>query len=856
MIPLKLTVKNFMCYRDEVPTLDFEGIHVACLCGDNGHGKTALLDSITWVLWGQARARTQEELVHQGSQDMAVVLEFMAREQRYRVSRRYSRSGRSRGVTILELQVSSGNGFQAITGNSIRETEARIRDILHLDYETFVNTAFLLQGRADMFTRSTPARRKEVLAEVLDLSYYTKLEERAKERSRNSQDGILAAENVIALHQQNISRRPEYEERVALVKATLQGLGAGLDSRRRQVASVEDRLNTLKGRGLELESLDQRLLERQGETAELARRVRVHEGSVGGYQVVVARETEIREHFARLEDVRTELDRLGQAAFAASGIEQERARLREAVAVQHERLSSKADQLRDRISRDLEPKVRRIPGIEEELRLLALGEDKLAELTETIQERRRESEETDGTIRYLRQANEDLRTGMEDTRKKFDILNQDGGECPVCKQPLGSEGKEHLRLEYEAEGRARRASYDENVEEERTLGARYKELAGLIVRLEAERDTRQRGAQSAAATLERDLEDARTAQGELQPALADLRQIESDIVEQRFARERDRLSELEDELGALAYEPDAHRTSQQQARELEPYDELNRRLLEALDALPGELKTLDDVQQTLARRREEAASDETRRVDLAREMETLPGLELEMAGTRKALNELEIQERDARAEEKYLADQLVRLSEFEQEVRLQEKERRGLVERKSIYDVLAVAFGKNGIQALIIETAIPQLQDDANELLGRLTDNRMFLKLQLQEGRRERRMGLPSEELEIKISDEVGTRSYETFSGGETFRINFALRIALSKLLARRSGAPLPILFIDEGFGTQDANGQERLKEAIQSIQSDFQKIIVITHVEQVKESFPVRIEVIKTPDGSTFVVV
>ena len=82
------------------------------------------------------------------------------------------------------------------------------------------------------------------------------------------------------------------------------------------------------------------------------------------------------------------------------------------------------------------------------------------------------------------------------------------------------------------------------------------------------------------------------------------------------------------------------------------------------------------------------------------------------------------------------------------------------------------------------------------------------------------------------------------------------MRIALSKLLARRSVAPLPILFIDQGFGSQDSAGQERLKEAIQSIHSDFQKIIVITHVEQIKDAFPVRIEVTKTESGSTFVVV
>ena len=99
MIPLKLSVKNFMCYRDDVPSLDLEGIHVACLCGDNGHGKSALLDSITWALWGKARASTQDELVHQGQEDMAVELEFSARDQTYRVNRRYARRGKS-GATV------------------------------------------------------------------------------------------------------------------------------------------------------------------------------------------------------------------------------------------------------------------------------------------------------------------------------------------------------------------------------------------------------------------------------------------------------------------------------------------------------------------------------------------------------------------------------------------------------------------------------------------------------------------------------------------------------------------------------------------------------------------------------------
>ena len=63
-------------------------------------------------------------------------------------------------------------------------------------------------------------------------------------------------------------------------------------------------------------------------------------------------------------------------------------------------------------------------------------------------------------------------------------------------------------------------------------------------------------------------------------------------------------------------------------------------------------------------------------------------------------------------------------------------------------------------------------------------------------------------------------------------------------------------LFLDEGFGTQDPNGRERLVEAIQTIQDEFDLILVVTHIEELKEAFPVRIDVTKTEMGSSLEVV
>ena len=174
-------------------------------------------------------------------------------------------------------------------------------------------------------------------------------------------------------------------------------------------------------------------------------------------------------------------------------------------------------------------------------------------------------------------------------------------------------------------------------------------------------------------------------------------------------------------------------------------------------------------------------------------------------------------------------------------------------EERSVYAELAEAFGKSGIQAMIIDSATPALEQEANAILARMSDNRMHLRFETQ---RQAKSGKGDiETLDIIIHDELGPRDYELYSGGEAFRINFAIRVALSKLLAQRAGARLQTLVVDEGFGTQDGYGRERLVEAINVISADFEKIIVITHIQELKDAFPVLIDVVKGPEGSQFYV-
>jgi DNA repair protein SbcC/Rad50 len=145
----------------------------------------------------------------------------------------------------------------------------------------------------------------------------------------------------------------------------------------------------------------------------------------------------------------------------------------------------------------------------------------------------------------------------------------------------------------------------------------------------------------------------------------------------------------------------------------------------------------------------------------------------------------------------------------------------------------------------------------ANDILDRLSAGAMQVHFATQKEYKDKNREDKMETLEIEISDESGkTRAYELFSGGEAFRVNFAIRLALSRVLAQRAGARLRTLVIDEGFGSQDALGRQRLIEAINMVKPDFAKILVITHLEELKEAFPSRIEVEKGPNGSMVKVV
>ena len=1007
MVPLSLSLRNFLSYGERPTVLDFSQFSVACLSGENGHGKSALLDAITFALWGEARKgrserKPDEGLLRTGAAEMRVEFCFDLDGDRYRIIRSY-RKGNRGGSSQLDLQIYSPGhrGYRSLTeGNSNTRTQERVGQILSMDYETFINSAFIVQGRINEFSNKDAGQRKRILGEILGLSRYDRMQEQARQRltranglvdrlekRRLELDSELAGWDELSRQMARVDEglttlglAIETDERRLLAVAT--GLARraqmkgqrislaedknDLEFRRRELSNQSDELKTQISDDLALigssEQIEesyaryQRLDRQEGGLREAAASYRQLEAEFRQVQSELSakrRHADERRAFclANVQSLSQQLERFRTALGARIAVEERCKELlaarREAELLQLKRSTrDRLDREKERIAQQIEMEARRLAdsvtrirkresqvrfqlqtseSLEQEKHLL---EQQIQSLKQLGRERERIREQGTELRFQLADAERQL-TGMQasanEIKEKAGILDRSNEpNCPLCGSKLDDEHELRLRHELrKSEDElqlligSQRDENDQKKDRVKTLRSEFKRLedATAPVREIETRLSQLRAELAQAAQVRRELSELDGEAIELGRRL-DCGEFGTDL--------REKLRGVVDELANLDYREEEHSRVREQITLLEEAEVDAARLRDAIDgereterALKGATKELEHA-ETILEQGQYAESEQSRlqkleralarlaydpfgHDELRKELDHLKGAEREYSRLASAQNRNQKNARQlgrwnqelkllserleavARSEQK-LDNELREMADLEIEekkvgVRLRDRrlDREGLLqtrgsllsrrdqledlatERKTVKaeirgvreevwlcERLTEAFGRDGIQALIMENTLPEIENEANAILARLTDNRIQITI---ESLRDLKKGGTKETMDIKIADELGERPYDLFSGGETFRTDFALRIALSKVLARRAGTQLRTLIVDEGFGTQDSQGLEQLIQAIQHIGKDFEMVLVVTHLEQLKNAFPVRIEVTKHPD-------
>lgn len=852
MIPFRLTMYNFMCYRDNVPSLHFDGIHLACLAGDNGNGKSSIIDAVTWALWGQARSKSDDDLIHSGQAAMEVEFDFAVSNQMYRVIRKRSRpkKQRSAGQSILELQIATNGSFRSISGNTIAQTQQKIIDILHMDYATFINSAYLRQGHADEFTTQPPARRKEVLGNILGLAIYDELEAQARDMARQQDAEKAQLASTITDISSELARKPDYE--------------IGLEQAQHELGHIEEVIkehetsrNELRGQKESLEKkktqLDQLIIKMDDTSTNLKsweEQSARHNARIKEYQELMTNRTAIEDGFARFTEAKKQFSELDSKFRQSVNLERQKSQLESKIREASQSLTTEHALVRSKIS-ELELRAGKLDTFKNQWQQLQIRLRQLSEQDAILQEKKQTLSDMQAQINHMESNQQQLEREIREIDEKLHLLStQTEARCPLCETELAAEGLKLIESKYTAEKGEKAASLQQNQEE---LAAKRDELnyqQKEVSQTEGQLNREKTDGQGKAQVLNKDIAEAEEAAGNLVREQARLGDIEERLARREFATtEQQVLAEVEKELGTIAYDAEQHELVRDSLTVLEHFDQSRRKLDEAGRLMNQEREAASGAEESARRLRHSLEADNQVRQSLTTEVASLPRLLEELEQADRVYQEVVEQRTQAQEKVWQVRARVQRCTELEQKKTEMEKQITLATRQENIYKDLAKAFGKGGIQALLIEMVLPEIEAEANRLLGRMTDNRMHVKFETQ---RETKKGNTVETLDINISDELGTRNYEMFSGGEAFRIDFAIRIAMSKLLAKRAGAPLPTLIIDEGFGTQDNTGLEKLKEAINSIQDDFDKIIVITHIEELRDAFPTRIDVIKTAEGST----
>ena len=847
MIPITLSIAGFLSYAEPV-VVDFTAFDLACISGPNGAGKSSLLDAITWALFGIARKR-DDSIINTRKKTAEVAFQFEHEGNVYRINR-----SRTAGKTaILEFFVKAPDGWAPLTEATMSRTEERIRKTLRLDYETFTNASFFLQGKADQFAQQIPTDRKRILGNILGLEIWEEYRARAAEK-RKELEFVLNADTArvdeiraeLAEEAARQDKLKELEEKLAAAIRQRLGMETLITSLRKQAA----------------------ILDEQKKQAELWQSQIQH------------KEVQVHQFETRLVELQAEEKRFTELMDAAKQIEvdyqqwqsdlQELQAMDKLAASFHQQQSLRADPLVEieKIKAGLEQQYRQymegqqqakelervLPQFQAELTNLMEQHNSLEKQLAARPELETRLQELLTVQADLNAENTRLNKDMHELKDRIDRLKDaTGADCPLCGQPLQGDDRLRLLETLEKQGREMGDQHRKNKSDIATAAGEQQELTRSL----ADLDAAQQQLRSLQRQVDQQVEKIRIAQDAIDQwnrnSEPELLKLAATLQNNTYALDaRARLAEIDDLLKQMGYDPQMHDQLRSREAAGQPAGERMRELEKARAALQPLKNQIEDNRTNLAAALRELDGLQ-KNLDQAlqnyeQEKAGLPDIdqqESEFKVLQEDENNLRLQVGAARQKVDVLADLKARKAELEdrtQETRIQ-------IGR---YQRLEKACGKDGVPALLIEQALPELEAQANDILDRLSAGSMSVRFITQAEYKSKKREDKKETLDILINDSAGTRSYELFSGGEAFRINFAIRLALARVLAQRAGARLQTLVIDEGFGSQDSQGKQRLIEAINLVRQDFAKILVITHLEELKDAFPARIEVEKVGLTST----
>lgn len=806
--------------------------------GNNGAGKSSLFEAITWCLYGVAQSMegkegvAQQDLIRDGQEEMGVEVEFSLGGHLYKVTRYlHAKKGiKCRLWVDGKLQTQKS-----------REVVSRIEQDLGLNVKGFISSSFIRQKELDLITSTIASERKKLVNRLFNLRVYEQFEEVAKERKKEKETDLRVILVQKEEREKMVNQIPEVEKELKELGDTVSVLTNEYEEVKRVSGEVKKEYEDLEKEYRHYQELQSslKLVEKDIENGERMREEK--EGELREIVKAEERKEGLKNEYANFVRLREKLSQLDNVKLLYDAKVQQLHSLETEVAVTQEKIE---ERIRDH-NKEIEELRSEEVQLKESNDMLATIREKLVEyedLDQRIEEETQKLAKVNEKEIEITSEKAQYAVKLEEFQKERAELQSIGvgAPCPKCKRPLEKDHLEKLIAKYNTEMDGYQKLKEKCETRETHLTQMKSELENglkILREKEKERSELQKQEQRYAEAGIR-LDHVRKKMGE-----AEAKMKEEEGKSALLNEKKKGISTLQNEIGTLGFDPSDYEKVKKEVEEKKEIEREMIKLEERMSKKNEVMTSIEEVKTVLEGRRKE-------RENMASELESLSEIPAQFEEVKKrkdavTAKELEISREytEAKTRHELREKELEKLKESIRElesIRQKQKETETLI---NVYVILQDAFKQIPVQ---IQSRLgPRIRKETSELLNEVTEGKYpFINLE--------------KDYSLTVYYDGTYYPISRFSGGEKDLINLCLRVGISRVLvslsSQKSFARVQSLFLDECFGSFDTERRKNLLLALNELRKYFAQIVLITHIEEIKEALPEAFLVEELEDGSSIV--
>lgn len=773
------------------------------IIGPNGVGKSSLIEAIAWAIYGNEApiVRTTKEGVLRANagpnEECRVFLEFEIAGDFYKLER--SMKGRDLKVDAKLIV----NNKPLAKGDRIVTDE--LTRILGMDYKAFFISVFARQKDLAALSELQPSERKKLILRMLEIDV---LDSVVSAISKDV-DSTRRELEIMSAH----LLETDGKKKIDKLNDELKSMGMRLNEEKLKYESLMEKLasqeelfrsaraqrEAMKSKEQLFIQLNQRCIEKKERLASFDRKRKELEDEIRKLRKISEELRGLEPIYLsciELEKKREELDRI-QQAFAES----------KSTKTQLDKLSQKMNT----IQAEIEDRRKRLAAYKDIESRIQIVERTISEVEKKINDAKSNANILISDIKR------ELENIEEAKRKRKEIANLGPeGLCPMCERPLGEQQVLLLdKLQREIE------------QLEKLIREKEGEIENnrIIIRKEEERKE----------VLEKRRIDLLRKQKEEIKISADIEHLQDEL--RKCILDRDELKRKLETLGEISFNEAEYEQIKNRIRNLEGEKHRYIELAAQLRRLPEAEKDLTEINERLRIERESLDKIQEQIDSLCYNESEAKAVYDSYDSALRMKQEVEIDVKEKEGDIKLMEFQIKTIEQQIEEIKSQEENL--LIGTKKLEQLSALGNVMKAFKENVMARIVPTLSEISSSLFNELTDSK-FAGMEL------------DEKYEIYIFDGGERYPISRFSGGEADLANLCLRLAISRVIAERAGSSVNFLILDEIFGSQDQVRKRNIMRTLNQLSKQFNQIILITHIEDIKEFMTHVINVIEKEDGTS----